>query len=77
MTWLMGWETENEDGERIHEEHWATSWEEVVGHFTSWMSKTSDVVKGEVICYWGEQPYGNGKPCLYFNINPEDTSEEE
>lgn len=67
MKWLMKWEIENEEG-NIEMEDWATTWEEVVGHFTNWISKSSDVIKGEVVCYWGDHPYGDDKPCLYYNV---------
>ena len=78
MKWLLEWELEDEDENRIKYENWATSWEEVVGHFTSWISKTSNVINGKVICYLGETPYGNGKPCLYFNVYIEgDENDEE
>ena len=82
MKWLMKWAVDAEDGGRPYiKEQWATSWEEAVGHFTSWISKASDVIKGEITCYWGEEPFGDGKPCLYFNvtdgepINDEDEEE--
>ena len=76
MKWYLKWEEEIEEGEsKLEKEHWATSWEEVVGYFNGWMSKTSNVIKGEVVCYWGDAPYGNGKPCLTFNLYVEDDEE--
>lgn len=72
MKWLLIWTVENDEEDHAEYESWANSWEEVVGYFTSWMSKTSDVIKGEVICYWGDKPYGKGEPCLTMNICVED-----
>lgn len=72
MKWLLVWIVENDEENNTEYESWANSWEEVVGHFTSWMSKTSNVIKGEVICYWDDKPYGNGTPCLTMNIGIED-----
>ena len=70
MKWLMHWLTEDEEYGRAYvTEQWASSWEEAVGYFTSWISKTSNVVMGNVTCYMGDQPYGDGKPCLYFNVS--------
>lgn len=77
MKWLLSWELEDEDENRIKKEDWADSWEEVVGHFVSWIAKASDVVKGEVVCYWGDKPYGDGKPCLYFNVYAEETDDDD
>lgn len=71
MKWYLNWELETKDGEKIQKEDWASSWNEVIGYFNNWMSRDSDVVKGEVICYWDDEPYGDGKPCLYFNIRAE------
>ena len=68
MKWYMNWKLEDENGDIISKEGWANSWEEVVGYFTGWISKSNDVIEGSVVCYWGDNPYGNGKPCLYFNV---------
>lgn len=76
MKWYLNWiEGVDEEESKLEHEHWATSWEEVVGYFTDWISKSSDVIKGEVICYWGDKPYGDGKPCLYMNIQCDEVSE--
>lgn len=77
MKWYMKWELEDENENHIKKEDWAYSWEEVVGHFTSWIAKSSDVMKGEVVCYWGDNPYGSGNPCLYFNVYAEETESED
>lgn len=77
MSWYLHWFEEIEEGEsKLEHEQWAMSWEEVVGYFNSWVSKTSEVCKGEVICYWGDKPYGNGKPCLTFNLYVDEEEEE-
>ena len=74
MKWYLHWFVDEEDiDELVEKESWATSWEEVIGYFNDWMSKSSDVVKGEVICYWDDtHTYGNGKPCLYMDTRPDE-----
>lgn len=69
MKWLMNWELEDEDGNRTEMEGWANTWEEAVGNFVGWISKNSDVIKGQIVCYWGDKPYIDDKPCLYFNVS--------
>ena len=77
MKWYLKWKLEDEDENVITREDWAESWEEVIGHFVGWISKSSDVIEGEVICYWGDKPYGDGKPCLYFNVYSEGSDQNE
>jgi hypothetical protein len=64
MKWLLEWHDEEN---YIDHEAWATSWNEVVGYFLGWIALGSDVTRGKVTCYLGDTPYGDGKPCLYFN----------
>ena len=70
MKWYLHWfeGLDDEYESKLEKEQWANSWEETVGYFTNWISKSSNVTKGEVICYWGDTPYGDGKPCLTFNV---------
>lgn len=77
MKWYLKWEIEITDEQRIKKEAWAYSWNEVIGYFNSWITHESDVMKGEVICYMGDKPYSNDKPCLYFNAYIEEDDEEE
>ena len=77
MKWLLTWTEENENGDRLEHEHWATSWEEAVGHYTSWLSKSSDAIKGDVICYWDDTPYSNGNPCMTYNICTSEMEDDE
>ena len=77
MNWLMEYVTEDEDLNHQKNVNWATSWQEVMGHFMSWISPDSEVIKGQITCYWGDKPYGNGKPCLQYNALPFDMDEDE
>lgn len=78
MKWLLKWREEPiEEDKYIDHEAWATSWNEVVGYFNSWIAFGSDVIRGKVICYLGDTPYGDGKPCLYFNGYIEDEDDDE
>ena len=71
MSWFLKWVNVNDEtNERITHEGWVKTWYEVIGYFNDWMSPNSDTIKGEVICYYGDQPYGDGKPCLYYRISP-------
>ena len=45
MSWLMEYITEDEDMTREKYTSWATSWQEVMGYFMSWISPDSDVIK--------------------------------
>jgi len=76
VSWYLHWFEETEEAGKLEHEQWVMSWEEVVGYFNSWVSKTSEVYKGEVICYWGDKPYGTGKPCLTFNLYVDGEEEE-
>ena len=71
VKWYLNWiEEVDEEGNKVEHELWVNTWEEVVGHVNTWMSKSSDIIKGEVVCYWGDTPYGN--PCLTYNIRVEE-----
>lgn len=77
MNWLMKWITEDENGSYYLHESWADSWEEVIGHFTSWITSKGEIVKGKVICYWNDKPYGDNNPCLNFDVLPFDIDVDE
>lgn len=77
MKWKLTWCEMDEAEHFYHFTAWANSWDEVVGRFVQWMSTASDVVQGEVICYWGDAPYGDGKPCLQYRILDREIEEEE
>lgn len=77
MSWLMKWITEDEEMNYEQHECWATSWQEVMGHFMSWIAPDSEIVKGKVICYFGDKPYGDNNPCLSYNILPCDIDMDE
>ena len=76
MKWLLEWCEELDEEMLIDHEEWATSWNEVVGYFNSWIALDSDVIRGKVTFYLGDTPYGDGKPCLYFNNAEYDDYEE-
>ena len=67
MKWLLEWCEKQDEEMYIDHEEWATSWNEVIGYFNSWIALNSDVIRGKVTCYLGDTLYGDGKPCLYFN----------
>ena len=77
MKWLLEWREELTKEDYIDHEAWATSWNEVVGYFNNWIAFGSNTIRGKVICYFGDTPYGDGKPCLYFNAYAEDNEDDE
>lgn len=71
MKWLMEWITEDEDDcTRENHKSWATSWQEVMGYFMTWITQDSDTIEGQVTAYKDGKPYGDGDPCLYFSAYP-------
>lgn len=77
MKWKLIWYEMYEDESFHRSTAWANSWEEALGCFIQWTCTASNVVQGEVICYWGDTPYGDGKPCLQYRILDAEIEEEE
>ena len=77
MKWLASWEEEI-DSKKYESEKWLTSWTEVTNLFNEWMNTFSDIVKGEITCYWNDgKIYGDGRPCLIYDITDDNNDEYE
>lgn len=76
MKWFLQWITEDANGVCTTHEMWLYTWREVMKHFNRLIDPDTDAMMGEVICYMGDNPYGDGKPCLTFNLYVEDEWEE-